>query len=417
MKDTRILIAAMLAGMALVAAGCSSSSSPGAPADADGDGVPNVADSFPNDPDRFAAFLSHELVVPQGVFSLALGVNDDANPLIVGSAERTTSAGILQAVHWTFDSAAGNPVSANLLSAVDGTYSAAFAVNNDNVIVGEAQKGADFVPVYWTPDGITPVELSLAVDRFSVVEENGEMVPITITDDPLARGAAYGINNLGEIVGELERADRTLMAVLWRPAEEGVYLNPVELPSLGGANASAIAISDGGWIVGESVTEGGGERATLWELGPNGLPGDEAINLGTLTGGVRSIALGVDNEGRIVGESEDSAGQISAVLWTPAPGDGEVADGLYTRQSRGLHASAQAISDEHRLVGHAGQGNDARAVVWDVRTVQTSNFDHVVTGPAPDFTPADIFSQAYGMNEGNMVVGIAGNQGYLAVPQ
>jgi hypothetical protein len=207
------------------------------------------------------------------------------------------------------------------------------------------------------------------------------------------------------------------MAVLWRPGEIDGYLNPVELTSLGGAVASAIAISDGGWIVGESVTATGASRATLWEIGPDGLPGKEAINLGTLLGHERSIALGVDNEGRIVGESEDSAGQISAVLWTPAAGDGEVAGGFYNNQSRGLHASAQAIADGSRFVGHAGQEGDVRAVVWDVRTVTANNFDHVVTGASPDFSPVAGFSQAYGMNEGNMVVGISGNQAFIAVSQ
>jgi uncharacterized membrane protein len=418
MKDHRVFLAAVIAALALFITGCSSSGS-GPSADADGDGVPNVADSFPDDPDRFAAFVTHDLVVPQGtgLFSVARDLNDAANPLIVGAAERTDNLGILQAVHWTFDSAAGNPVAAVPLSAVDGAYSSAYAVNNKGVMVGEAQKETDFVPVYWTTEGATPVELSLAVERVVLVEENGEMVEEVVTDDPLARGAAYGINNLGEIVGELVRGDGTVMAVLWRPGEIDGYLNPVELTSLGGAEASAIAISDGGWIVGESVTATGASRATLWEIGPDGLPREEAINLGTLLGHERSIALGVDNEGRIVGESEDTAGQISAVLWTPAAGDGEVAGGFYNNQSRGLHASAQAIADGNRFVGHAGPEGGVRAVVWDVRTVAANNFDHVVTGASADFIPVGSFSQACGMNQGGMVVGISSSQGFLAVPQ
>lgn len=404
MKNIRLIFIILLAGLALAFAGCGGGGSggggdaPPAVTDNDSDGVPNVDDSFPDDATRFAAFLTQDLVTPNEVFSVALDINDAVNPLIVGAAEQAANPGVLRAVHWILDSASGNPASAIGLNAVNGVYGNAYAVNDEGTIVGEAQDGSNFVPVTWTTSGPAPSALPLVI---------GEIV--------FEQGAAYGVNNLKQIVGEFKRVDGSNMAVLWNFDAVAEIYTAVELPSLGGDNATAIAISDGGWVVGESQTAGGLFRATLWMLDLDGLPG-APIDLGTLVGHLRSIALGVDNEGRIVGESEDSAGQVSAVLWTPAPGDGLLADGLYNNASRGLHASAQAINDGNRFVGHAGQGTAARAVVWDIRTTQAANFDHVVTGGAPNFEPVNLFSQAYGMNQAGMIVGIAVDKGFLALP-
>jgi hypothetical protein len=383
MKRIRLILAIFAATAMVACGGGGGGSNP----DLDGDGIPNVSDAFPNDATRFADYSRKNLVVPSGVVSFALAVNDAVNPLIVGTADEGT--GILRAVHWTVNGTTGDPASAISLDAVSGSsYSAAFAVNDSGVIAGESEKGAAFVPVIWTAGAATPAELSLTMTTGTT-----EAPIMTV----YTAGSAYGISDAGQIVGEIKRPDGSLMAVLWNTATD----EPVELPSLGGASASAYAISNGGWVVGESITGGGMVRATLWEVNA-GVPGP-AIALEVLPGHLKSLALGVDELGRIVGESEDSNGDATAVLWRPkAQGVGYDAP-----VSLGANSSAQAINEDNRIAGYTGATSEA--AVWDTRLKNPTNFDKILDGTG--------FSQAYGMNESSIVVGIAGNQGFVALPQ
>jgi uncharacterized membrane protein len=381
MKQIRLILA-IFAATAMVACGGGGGSNP----DLDGDGIPNISDAFPNDPSLFADFTSKSLVVPGGEISFALAVNDAVNPLVVGTADQGT--GILKAVHWTVNGTTGDPASAITLSGVSGDYSAAFAVNDDGVIAGESEKGAAFVPVIWAAGAMTPTELSLIINSGTLEE------PITAI---YTSGSAYGINRAGQIVGELKRPDGSLLAVFWNTASG----EPVELPSLGGLSASAHAISNGGWVVGESITTGGMVRATLWEI-QAGIPGP-AIDLDLLPGHVKSIALGVDDLGRIVGESEDSNGDATAVVWRPkAQGIGYDAP-----LSLGANSSAQAINEDNRIVGYAGATSEA--AIWDTRLTTPTNLDKILDGTG--------FSQAYGQNATGIVVGIEGNSAFLAIPR
>lgn len=385
MKQYRLLLTGFLAALALSLAGCGGgggggggggpNNSTGSLQDRDGDGIPDAQDAFPDNLARFANFGMKNLTVPNGAFSAAVDVSDAPNPLIVGSADQGT--GVMKAVTWTLNGATGQPASAITLNALAGnTYSSAFGVNDAGTVVGESEKSADFVAVFWPAGGLDPAELSL-----------------TVGTTTFAGGAAYGINDAGQIVGEIKRADGTLMAALWT----GTAAAPVELPSLGGSSASAYFISDGGWIVGESATAAGVSHATLWTVNAAGVPGSP-VDLGVLPGHLKSIALGVDNEGRIVGESEDSGGEVHATLWIPGLVGYAIAD-------LGSGASAQAINDADRIAGHSGATSLARA--WDTRN--TSLVETILPGVDN--------SQAFGMNEGNMVVGVAGSQGFLALPQ
>jgi len=129
-------------------------------------------------------------------------------------------------------------------------------------------------------------------------------------------------------------------------AATGTY-HAVDLGTLpGGPVSSAIAINNGGLIVGLSVTASGHEHAVLWK--------NRAIkDLGTL-GGKSSRALALNNFGQIVGSSERADGKVYAFRWS----DGVMTD-LGTPGGSG--SAAYGIDREGRvLVG----GADGSVGIW-----------------------------------------------------
>ena len=136
----------------------------------------------------------------------------------------------------------------------------------------------------------------------------------------------WGINNLGQVVGEATtdipaighplrhdywNKDVQHHAFLWSEAE-GMR----DLGTLGGDIAWAWAINDSGTVVGASYT---GVRddvhAFIW---------DEAggmRDLGLLPGSAWSKAVAINNEGQVIGISEfDGSGPSGAFIWDPTNG-------------------------------------------------------------------------------------------------
>jgi probable HAF family extracellular repeat protein len=82
-----------------------------------------------------------------------------------------------------------------------------------------------------------------------------------------------------------------------------------DLGTLGGTRSVAYGINDLGQVVGMSVNAAGKDRAFIWD-------GTSMINLGTL-GGTASTAYAINRAGRIVGESRTASGVTHAALWQP----------------------------------------------------------------------------------------------------
>jgi hypothetical protein len=95
-----------------------------------------------------------------------------------------------------------------------------------------------------------------------------------------------------------------------------------------------------------------------------------------------------------VGESESAAGAVKAVYWNIAAPGAPVQIGS---------GSAQAVAGD-RVAGYGGVPTGP--FVWDVRSTL---FDGVLVDPFQ-------FSQAYGMNGGNVVVGTLDGGAFAAVP-
>ena len=262
--------------------------------DADGDGILDVNDAFPNDPIRFAAFTRVGLTGSHFVAGVAL---NNAAPVVTVVGMRD-SPGALNASYWEVDTAIPLPsiaaTSLDHLSAVD-TFSAAYDVNNAGDKVGESAANAtDFVAVIWPTGTIVPTQLG------EVVVGNNS--------------AAYSINNNGMIVGEGEDVLNFARAVIWPTSLDAPVLLTDTLAS---TTSSAYKINDNGVILGEATT-GGSAHAVAWVVDPLTGAQTNFIDLGTAAGlgGVRAIALGFNGTNTYVGEYEDINGNAKAVEWT-----------------------------------------------------------------------------------------------------
>ncbi|MHB8763752.1 MAG: hypothetical protein ACYDA8_05350, partial [Deferrisomatales bacterium] len=275
----------------------------------------------------------------------AVGVNDLGE--VVGQSD--TTGGVVNGVLWN---AASPSAPSPLAALVAGGHSAAYDIDDNGRIVGEAEKaGANpgdpstFVPVLWTVTAGapgTPRELPLL--------------------EPGTWGAAYGINTFGQIVGEAERmvgGNRVDRPVLWT-------LDPVtgaatvrELPRLTGTSATAYFIDDSGHIAGEADDRDGAFHGVLWRVDATGMVA-QTVDLGGLPGGPRSVAFGVNAAGQVVGEAMDANGLTRSVLWQVVGGGAQISP------LSAADSSASAISPDGRVAGWNAAGPYLRASMWNV---------------------------------------------------
>jgi probable HAF family extracellular repeat protein len=196
-------------------------------------------------------------------------------------------------------------------------------------------------------------------------------------------GAAYGINDAGQVVGYATTANARGHAFLW---DGGVL---TDLGTLGGLGSVANAVNQKGQVVGFSDTGTVPVRAFLWQDGV----------LTDLAPGSRySFASGINDAGQVVGFSEPppGSGPGGAFLWQ----DGVLTD-LGTLPG-GLGSEAFHINDAGQVVGDSGVsvGTDLvlHAFLWQ---------DGVMTDLGTP--PGDRESVASGINSAGQVVGASGD--------
>jgi probable HAF family extracellular repeat protein len=341
------------------------------------------------------------------------------------------------------------------LGTLGGTFSAASGVNNEGAVLGASSLPGDtVVRVFIWQNGVmtdlgtlggpnsidlgpNPINNRGAVvgsSNTSTPDPNGEdfcfdpaslvCLPFVwqhgvMTPLPLLggiNGAAFQLNNRGQIVGAAENStpDPTceppqvlqLRAVIW---EKGQVR---ELPPfLGDPDATAGAINDKGQAVGSSgpctLIFGNSFHALLWQNG-------RAIDLGNLGGATGNIAIQINNRGQIVGQSGRSDGFVHAFLWE----NGVMAD---LGALSGSHPISQAlgINEKGQVVGFAqdanGDESSSIALLWQNGIL--TDLNSLIPADSPWF-----LQEAFSINDRGQIVGHMFNtttgevHGFLATP-
>jgi probable HAF family extracellular repeat protein len=139
--------------------------------------------------------------------------------------------------------------------------------------------------------------------------------------------AALAINGLQQVVGATFPSGGTNQHAFFWSATTGM----LDLGTLGGPTSIAYGINDIGEVVGGSGTANGGYHAFLWTQA-GGMQDLGALNSGTLNPG--STAYAVNDRGVIVGDSIGKDGYTEAVLWKQ--------DNIYTLKGIGPPTPAES---------------------------------------------------------------------------
>lgn len=170
---------------------------------------------------------------------------------------------------------------------------------------------------------------------------------------------AYDINEVGQIVGTANHADRSEQAMLWEVTAGGVTIHDLGTRQ-GGRFSAAWGMNDLGQIVGWS-DGASGFRAVLWQPGGGTWTLTE---LGTLGGSGISSALDINNSGKVVGYASTASGESHAFLW----GNGAMADlgTLGGRTSRAEGINAQGLVVGSAAVPPPTGPQTLHAVLWKI---------------------------------------------------
>jgi probable HAF family extracellular repeat protein len=180
-------------------------------------------------------------------------------------------------------------------------------------------------------------------------------------------GSAFDVNVNGWVVGYSWHAIGPIPPTffshpfLWTPAN-----GMVDLGTLGGRQGRAVAVNASGQVVGGSDTDlsfSGQQHAFLWTQA------DGMFDLGTLGGDLSSVAIGVNDDGLIVGNSGTLCDRIEpcdpansvphAFVWTPS--SGMVPLGTFG----GVKSRVRALSANGHVVGDSQNGaGKYHAFMW-----------------------------------------------------
>jgi probable HAF family extracellular repeat protein len=259
-----------------------------------------------------------------------------------------------------------------------GTVSGATGVNDSRTVVGysniKGQPATNFVAFLWTAGGGMVNLGTLAGGNSS---------------------AAFEINSSGMIAGDSFISSKQVNATSWTNRQ---IKNLGSLPKA--IFTAGLDINDDNEIVGESVFSYGPpfkSHGFAWTSGSG------MIDLGTLPGGVTSIANAINLSGIIVGQSDGSStgGHWHAVEWDVSR---KIHD-LGTLPG-GTYSVAFAINDSDVVVGYGNLSDNApHAMIWNSSGKQDLNA----------LIPADsgwVLINANAINNVGQITGYGTHNGY-----
>lgn len=271
-----------------------------------------------------------ELGGPGGNYNWVQGVNNQG--VVVGEAETQIPGRRFVAFAWT---AAGG------MRALpgDGVQSSARGVNDRNAIVGWSRTGGiNERAIRWNADGTVT----------------------TLGTLPGSVAEAYAINDSHNTTGFADGANGIVHAALWdRNAAQA------DLGTLGGGRAQGMYINKRDDIAGESEGADGVRRGFFWSRGSGMVP----INVNDA--GVRLVS-GMNDRGEVVGRT-DTGGRTIGYMWSLASGLVPVPAGIATE------SDVFDINNLGEMAGSvtrpAAAGGGTRAVRWLSRSLPPSDLN------------------------------------------
>ncbi len=234
---------------------------------------------------------------------------------------------------------------------------------------------------------------------------------------------AYWANNQGQVIGFSETAvqDPTCgsltpfqvfqyQAVIWQPNGQIQPLSPVA----GDSVAFGFGLNDLGQAVGSSGTcantglpplAPNGTHAVLWQA--DGTP----VDLGNLGGTTNNIAVDVNNEGVVVGNSQYTDGTIHPFIWTSTTGMQDL--GAFPGAFLTVAGCCHTLNEQNEVVGFSIDNNGMRAFHWQNGDLEDLN--SLVPSDSPWY-----LLQACSINSAGQIIGAGVINGtvhaYLATP-
>ena len=335
-----------------------------------------------------------------GASSFAYAIN--ASGQVVGDADTASAGPFGSVVRRAFRADPGQPmIDLGTLAPSGGNNgfnnSGARNINDQAVVVGFATVPTNIClassHAFRTAPGAT---VNPATDDL------GTLVPPTVTCPSLRSSIAWGVNNVGTVVGN---AATTLLSGTPNHAFRFAGAGPIEnLGVLGlGPNSNAYAINDRGEAVGESQVDGnifsGTTRAFL-KVGSNPL-----LDLGDLGGGWAS-AMAINTplaggDSQVVGRSGTSASAQHGFIWKGSYANGGTMVDINTMtasSSPWVITFARAINGRGQIVADALKDGVYHAVRLEPNDMATSNLLASLSDPALALTAGQIASFADKLN-------------------
>ncbi len=222
---------------------------------------------------------------------------------------------------------------------------------------------------------------------------------------------AHGLNNLGQVVGEVSPPNSPTHAFLSAP-NGGPNKELGQIQDIGTLGSYSIAhgINDSGLIVGEyGLAQGFAPRAFI--SNPNG---GSLFDINGPTSS-RSVAYGINNAGQVVGYNTDASGFNGAFIREPNSVDLTDIATLYTDNNKNTTIRAPGVAYAVNTTGHAaGAGTYFPSPGFPSGIADLTNNSITAFLSGPDgaaltslggFDPVKPSSTAYGINNQGIVVG------------
>jgi probable HAF family extracellular repeat protein len=205
------------------------------------------------------------------------------------------------------------------------------------------------------------------------------------TINGLGSSIAYGINNLGQVVGSAS-ADNSLDQHAFLYTTNGVMQ---DLGTLGGDQSYAQAINDSGNIVGNAYKSNGREDAFLYS-------GGVMQDLVTLTG-IGMYATGINANNQITGD----AGNAFLYFNGSVQNLGTLPGGSYS-QGKGINASGQVVGTADNSDGYKTAFLYSGGVMQDLNTLIDPNSGWTLYGAVAVNDVGQIVGSGYNSNDGQV---------------